>query len=118
MPPLSLPSLSQHSSNILTPPTHVPKSLHHRSLDTIPAPKRGVFAILFSSLGPLTLLASVLNNVAKAWAFIHPRHQKNLAIAQNAVNQEWWEYHSEEWRDKVLSAGNLLSFVGPYIYDC
>jgi hypothetical protein len=114
MPPLPISSISAPSPTFLSPHTVLARSfkLSARSIDS-PSPKRGIFAVLFSSLGPLTLLASLLSNISKAWAFIHPRHQKNLAIAQNAVNQEWWEYHSQEWRDKVLGAEftALLTFA-------
>jgi len=59
---------------------------------------------MFNSLGSLAILEAILSNIMKAWAFVHSRHERNLAIAQHAVNMEWYEYHSSEWNDKQLSA--------------
>lgn len=60
--------------------------------------------MMFKSLGSLAILEAILSNIMKAWAFVHPRHQRNLAVAQHAANMEWYEHHSAEWEEKQLSA--------------
>ena len=55
-------------------------------------------------LGGVAVLEAILSNIMKAWAFIHPRHERNLAMAQDSVNMEWYEYHSAEWDEKQLRA--------------
>jgi hypothetical protein len=83
------------------PPRHAPALSRHRST---PAPHRSFFGTLFRSLGSLAIVEAILSNIIKDWAFIHPRHQRNLALAQHAVNVEWQEYHSSEWEERVRRA--------------
>jgi hypothetical protein len=100
MPPHAVSFLHTTPPKLLGPHAMLP-----RSVDTeAPSPRRGFFGTLFRSLGSLVIVEAILSNIIKGWAFIHPRHQRNLALAQHAVNVEWWEYHSSEWEEKVRRA--------------
>jgi hypothetical protein len=102
MPPLALSSLNRTPRNVLRPHPILPRALDAGAISS--PSRRGFFGVLFKSLGSLAIVEAILSNVMKAWSFIHPRHERNLALAQNAVNLEWWQYHSSEWKDKKRRA--------------
>jgi hypothetical protein len=45
-----------------------------------------------------------MRSVMGIWNFVHPLHLRYTAIAQHEVDQEYIDYHNQEWAEKLKAA--------------
>src|SRR5579859_6958311 len=90
-------------------------------------PKRGFFGNVFNALLSLTILQDVFRHITMAWNWVHPIHQVNTQLAQFEVDQDFVDYHNQQWQGKVskmnqkvmvtLARDAPIAYVRRYVFS-